>query len=130
MFKLIPRKQSQEAIFSSYNWWDQSCLLFQITNERIEYIESCLSRALGKDALCQQEILEVGCGGGLICEHLAQRGAEMVGIDPSQGALATARTHAQEHGLGQSIHYQYGYGESLPYADGSFSVIVCFDVLE
>src|SRR6266487_643811 len=56
--------------------------------------------------------------------------AEMVGIDPSQGALDTAIAHAQERGLSQHIHYQQSYAEALPFADGSFSAIVCFDVLE
>jgi len=127
---VLKRKRPQEEIFASFGWWDKNCFLYQMTGDRCDYIETCVNRVFGKGALAQQQILEVGSGGGLICEHLAQRGPEMVGVDPSPGALATARTHAQEHGLGQSIHYQYGYGESLPYADGSFSAIVCFDVLE
>lgn len=130
MFKLASRKQSQEAIFSTYNWWDQSCLLLQITDERIEYIESCIERAFGKEALRQQEILEVGCGGGLICEHLAQRGVIAEGIDPSAAALEAAREHVRQSNLGQNVHFQQGYAEHLPYADGSFSVIVSLDVLE
>ncbi len=127
---MLKRKRSQEEIFSSFNWWDKGCFLNQMTGDRCDYIESCLARVFGKGSLAQLEILEVGCGGGLICEELAQRGAKMVGIDLSSGAIDTARTHAQEQGLDQNIYYQQGYAESLPYADGSFSAIVCFDVLE
>jgi 2-polyprenyl-6-hydroxyphenyl methylase / 3-demethylubiquinone-9 3-methyltransferase len=127
---VLKRKLPQEEIFSSFDWWDEGCFLYQMTSDRCDYIQSCISRMSGKGALAQQEILEVGSGGGLICEQLAQRGAIMVGIEPSLGALATARAHAQEHGLGHNIYYQRGYAESLPYADGSFSVIVCLDVLE
>ncbi len=127
---MLKRKRPQEEIFSSFGWWDKGCFLYQMTGDRCDYIESCLDRVFGKGSLAQQQILEVGCGGGLICEQLAQRGAEMVGIDPSEGALATARAHAQEQELGHNIHYQQGYAESLPYTDGSFSAIVCFDVLE
>ena len=127
---MLKRKRSQEEIFSSFNWWDKGCFLNQMTGDRCDYIESCLARVFGKGSLAQLEILEVGCGGGLICEELAQRGAKMVGIDPSSGALDAAHTHAQEQGLDQNIYYQQGYAESLPYADGSFSAIVCFDVLE
>ncbi len=123
-------KRSQKEIFSSFDWWDKGCFLNQMTGDRCDYIETSITKALGKKSLAQQQILEVGCGGGLICEQLAQRGAEMVGIDPSKGALETAALHAEEHGLGQHIHYQQGYAESLPFADGSFSAIVCFDVLE
>jgi 2-polyprenyl-6-hydroxyphenyl methylase/3-demethylubiquinone-9 3-methyltransferase len=127
---VLKRKRSQEEIFSSFGWWDKECFLNQMTGDRCDYIESCLSRAFGEGAIGQLQVLEVGCGGGLICEELALRGAKMVGIDPSPGALDTARTHAQEQGLGQSIQYQQGYAESLPYEDGSFPAIVCFDVLE
>jgi 2-polyprenyl-6-hydroxyphenyl methylase/3-demethylubiquinone-9 3-methyltransferase len=127
---VLKRKRSQEEIFSSFGWWEKGCFLNQMTGDRCDYIESCITKALGNKSLAQQQILEVGCGGGLICEQLAQRGAEMVGIDPSQGALDAAASHAEEHGLGQHIHYQQGYAESLPFAGGSFSSIVCFDVLE
>lgn len=130
MFKPVQQKQSQEEIFSSYNWWDQSCLLFQITNERIDYIESCVNRTFGQYALGQQEILEVGCGGGLICEHLARRGAIAEGIDPSAAAIEAAREHIERSNLGHNVHFQQGYAETLPYANGSFSVIVSLDVLE
>ncbi|HYX50703.1 MAG TPA: bifunctional 2-polyprenyl-6-hydroxyphenol methylase/3-demethylubiquinol 3-O-methyltransferase UbiG [Ktedonobacteraceae bacterium] len=127
---MLKRKRSQEEIFSSFGWWDKGCFLNQMTGDRCDYIESCITKVFGNKSLAQQQILEVGCGGGLICEELARRGVEMVGIDPSQGALDTATSHAQERGLGESIYYQQAYAESLPFADGSFSAIVCFDVLE
>jgi 2-polyprenyl-6-hydroxyphenyl methylase/3-demethylubiquinone-9 3-methyltransferase len=127
---MLKRKLPQDEIFGSFAWWDKGCFLYQMTGDRCDYIESCIIQVFGKGSLTQQEILEVGCGGGLICEQLAHRGAIMVGIDPSPGALATARKHAQEQGLGHNIYYQQGYAESLPYANGSFSAIVCFDVLE
>jgi len=124
------RKRAQEEIFSSYNWWDKRCALNHITVERSDYIESCIDKVFGREALRQQEVLDIGCGGGLICETLVQRGATAIGIDPSYKALAAARTHAQQSGLGHNVYYEQGYAESLPYADGSFSTIVCLDVLE
>ena len=127
---MLKRKRTQEEIFSAFGWWDKGCFLNQMTGDRCDYIESCITKALRNKSLAQQPILEVGCGGGLICEQLAQRGAKMVGIDPSQGALDAAASHAEEYGLGQHIHYQQGYAESLPFAESSFSAIVCFDVLE
>ena len=127
MFK---HKRPQTEIFNSFNWWDKSCFLYQMTGDRCDYMQSCIDRVFGPNALAEQEILEVGSGGGLICEQLAQRKAIMVGIDPSQGALKVARQHSQEAGLGHNIYYMQGYAESLPFADGSFSAIVCFDTLE
>ncbi|HEY1352642.1 MAG TPA: bifunctional 2-polyprenyl-6-hydroxyphenol methylase/3-demethylubiquinol 3-O-methyltransferase UbiG [Ktedonobacteraceae bacterium] len=124
------RKRSQEEIFASFNWWDQGCFLGQMTGDRCDYIQACLQQVLGEAALTHQEILEVGCGGGLICEELAQRGATMVGVDPSQGALQTAREHAASSGLADRVTYQQGYAEELPYAAGRFQAVICLDVLE
>lgn len=124
------RKRRQEAIFSNFGWWGKGCFLRQMTPDRCDYIESCITREYGKGALAQQEILEIGSGGGLICEDLARRGAVMTGIDPVGGALRTARLHSQQQGLGHNIHYIQGVGEALPFADDSFSVIVSLDVLE
>ena len=124
------RKRSQEEIFASFGWWDKGCFLGQMTGDRCDYIQSCLERALGEDALRQQPVLEVGCGGGLICEELARRGANMVGLDPSPAALRTAREHAEQSDLADRISYEQGRAEQLPYADASFSAIVCLDVLE
>ncbi len=124
------QRQSQEEIFARYGWWDQNNLLHAITAERCDYIESCVDRVFGREALKQQEVLDVGCGGGLICEALARRKALTVGIDPSEGALQAAQDHTRRSGLGQNTYFEQGYAESLPYADGSFSVIVCLDVLE
>jgi len=124
------QKHPQEEIFASFDWWNKDFILHQITAERCDYIESRINKALAPQAIQQQQILEIGCGGGLICEQLAGRGAEMVGLDVSEEALAAARIHAQKSGIGHNLYYQHGYAESLPYADGSFSAIVCCDVLE
>jgi 2-polyprenyl-6-hydroxyphenyl methylase/3-demethylubiquinone-9 3-methyltransferase len=127
---VFKRKRPQREIFGSFDWWDEGCFLGQMTGDRCDYIESCITRVHGAGALQQQEVLEIGCGGGLICEQLARRKATMVGIDLSEGALAVARAHAQQSNLGHVIHYEQSSAEELPYADGSFSVIICFDVLE
>ena len=124
------QKHSQQEIFSAYNWWDRRNLLHAITGERCNYIESCVDRVFGRGAFGQQEVLDVGCGGGLLSEGMAKRRVIVVGIDPSEAALQVARAHTQKSGLGQNTFFEQGYAESLPYADGSFSVIVCMDVLE
>lgn len=123
-------KRSQEEIFASFGWWEKGCFLGQMTGDRCDYIQACVKRVLGEDAVQRHRILEVGCGGGLICEEMARRGATMVGVDPSQPALETAREHAHQSGIADHIIYEQGYAEALPYADGSFQAIVCLDVLE
>ena len=72
--------------------------------------------------------LEVGCGGGILCEEIAGLGFITTGIDPSKQSLTTASKHAAENGL--NINYLYGMGESLPFHDGTFNIVFCCDVLE
>ncbi|GHO85435.1 bifunctional 2-polyprenyl-6-hydroxyphenol methylase/3-demethylubiquinol 3-O-methyltransferase UbiG [Dictyobacter formicarum] len=127
---MVSRPFSQNDIFANYGWYEKHNLLYRITSDRCNYIESRIERVFGRNALAQQEILEVGCGGGLICRELARRGAVATGIDPVEGALADARRYVQQGRLGHNVSFDHGYAESLPYADGSFSVIVCLDVLE
>ena len=58
----------------------------------------------------------------------ARLGCQVIGIDPSTSSLATARAHAQQAGL--EIDYRVGVGEDLPFADESFEIVYCSDVLE
>jgi 2-polyprenyl-6-hydroxyphenyl methylase/3-demethylubiquinone-9 3-methyltransferase len=73
-------------------------------------------------------VLDIGCGGGLLAEEFARLGFRVVGVDPSEESLAAARTHAASQGL--AIGYQCARGEALPFADDSFDVVYCCDVLE
>lgn len=72
--------------------------------------------------------LEVGCGGGILCEEIARIGFNTVGVDPSQQSIITAAKHATTGGL--KINYIIGHGESLPFPDNTFDVVFCCDALE
>jgi 2-polyprenyl-6-hydroxyphenyl methylase/3-demethylubiquinone-9 3-methyltransferase len=72
--------------------------------------------------------LEVGCGGGILCEEIAGMGFITFGIDPSKQSLTAASEHASEKGL--KINYLEGTGEALPFPDEMFSIVFCCDVLE
>jgi 2-polyprenyl-6-hydroxyphenyl methylase/3-demethylubiquinone-9 3-methyltransferase len=75
-----------------------------------------------------KKALEVGCGGGILCEEIARIGFETTGIDPSEASLRSAVRHARTGGL--DIRYMKGSGESLPYPAHAFDVVFCCDVLE
>ncbi|MEL7465403.1 MAG: bifunctional 2-polyprenyl-6-hydroxyphenol methylase/3-demethylubiquinol 3-O-methyltransferase UbiG [Pseudomonadota bacterium] len=76
----------------------------------------------------EKEVLDLGCAGGFMAEALATRGARVTGIDPAAEAVAAAKTRAAK--IGQSIRYDVGVGEELPYGDEAFDAVVCVDVLE
>lgn len=71
-------------------------------------------------------VLDLGCAGGFMAEALDDKGAQVTGIDPAEHAIAAAKAHAN----GRNINYETGVGEQLPYADETFDVVVCVDVLE
>lgn len=73
-------------------------------------------------------VLDLGCAGGFMAEALTHKRAVVTGIDPASQAIAAARTRAEA--VGQSIRYDVGVGEDLPYDDASFDIVVCVDVLE
>ena len=75
-----------------------------------------------------KRVLDLGCGGGFLAEELSRRGAKVVGVDPSHGAIAAGVDHARLVGL--EIDYVVGVGESIPLLDASCDVVVCVDVLE
>lgn len=106
-------------------WWDQDSEfkpLHDINPLRVNYIDE-------KAPLAGKRVLDVGCGGGLLSEAMAQRGAEVSAIDMGEGPLAVARIHLLESGL--SIDYQQAtaedYAEQYP---ASFDVVTCLEMLE
>ncbi len=94
---------------------------------RVGYFKKILFKELQVDPQ-SQAVLEVGCGGGILCEEIARLGFAVTGIDPSAPSLRVAADHARAVGL--RITYEQGSGEAIPYRDRSFDIVFCCDVLE
>jgi len=107
------------------HWWDlkgEMGTLHVINPLRVQFI-------LEKVQVSQPQILDVGCGGGILSEVLARRGARVTGIDLSSGAIEAAREHARREGL--SIEYRLQSAESLAAErPASFDVVTCLEMLE
>jgi 2-polyprenyl-6-hydroxyphenyl methylase/3-demethylubiquinone-9 3-methyltransferase len=74
-------------------------------------------------------VLDVGCGGGLLCESLVQAGATVTGIDLAEGMIEVAKLHAAEQAL--TIDYRLIDAESLAAREsGAFDVVTCMEMLE
>lgn len=110
------------SVFDDFRWWDQGDVLTQITPSRFAYLQSVAGNLQGR------RVLDVGCGGGLLSEPLRRAGARVVGVDLSENSLLAARNHARAGYLG--IDYLRSPAERLPFAGGSFDLVVAFDVLE
>lgn len=111
-------------------WRDENhllSLLVPLTPPRIAYIHDVLTDRMGINPRGKQ-VLDVGCGGGLMAEEMARMGCCVTGVDPSGPSLETARSHAIEADL--DIDYRHAPGESLPFEDESFDIVYCCDVLE
>ena len=119
--------QSEIAKFSAlaHRWWDQNSEfkpLHAINPLRLGWIK-CLVELNGKRAL------DVGCGGGILAEALAQSGAQTTGIDLAEKALKVAELHALESGA--QVNYQAISAESLALTEpASFDVVTCMEMLE
>lgn len=118
---------SEIAKFESIanKWWDlegEFKPLHDINPLRLNYINERVSLA-GKN------VLDVGCGGGILSEGLAQRGVHVTGIDMGEANLQVAKQHAESQGL--SIHYQHIAVEELAAQQpASFDVVTCLEMLE
>ncbi len=106
-------------------WWDPDGdfrPLHDLNPARLDYIEA-------RAGLAGRRVLDVGCGGGLLAEGMARRGARVTGIDLSPGALEVARLHALEGGV--SVDYRLVAAEDIAPAErGAFDLVTCLEMLE
>jgi len=106
-------------------WWDATGEfkpLHDINPLRLDFIDA-------RAGLAGRRVLDVGCGGGILAEGMAHRGAEVTGIDLGEAPLGVARLHAEESGL--AIEYRRVSVEALAEeAPGSFDVVTCLEMLE
>ena len=81
------------------------------------------------DGLFGKYIIDIGCGGGILSESMAQQGAQVTGIDMGQEPLAVARLHALE--MGVSVNYRQSTAEQMALEHaGEFDVVTCMEMLE
>ncbi len=106
-------------------WWDKESEfkpLHDINPLRLNYIDE-------RAPLPGKRVLDVGCGGGILSEGMAQRGAHVVGIDMGEAPLNVARLHGLESGV--DVDYRQMTVETLAEEEaGSFDVVTCLEMLE
>ena len=117
-----------EALASK--WWDANSEfrpLHQINPLRLNWISDHVDASIG---LAGKRVLDVGCGGGILAESMARRGADVLGIDMGLAPLAVGRLHAEQENV-QSIEYRQIPVEELALEmPEQFDVVTCMEMLE
>ena len=106
-------------------WWDvngEFKPLHEMNPIRVNYIDA-------GSPLAEKQVVDVGCGGGILTEAMAQRGAFVSGIDMGEGPLEVAKLHALESQL--NINYEQSTAESYAQRHAEqFDVVSCLEMLE
>ncbi len=126
-------KEVENFAKDSSHWWDEEGPfkpLHRLNSERIRYIKSMICEHYARDtdalgALKDLSILDIGCGGGLVCEPLSRLGGKVTGVDADTNAIAVATEHAEQSGL--KITYKNGAAEDLK---ETYDVVLALEVIE
>lgn len=116
-------------------WWNPKGkfgVLHVFNPVRLQFIKEEVCARFARDPLERRpftglRFLDIGCGGGLLSEPMARLGAEIVGVDPAEKNIQTARVHANEQEL--AIDYRVGTAEDLAGSE-TFDVILAMEVIE
>jgi len=117
-------------------WWDLEGKfkpLHMLNPCRLDYITQQISMEFDRDLSADLpfkglRILDIGCGGGLLCEPMARLGATVVGADAAAGNIPVAKLHAEQSGL--EIDYRHITAEALADAGEQFDVVLNMEVVE
>ncbi len=109
----------------AHKWWDKTSEfkpLHDINPLRLNYINQAAS-------LEEKLVLDVGCGGGILSESMAEKGAKVTGIDLGEKALNVAKLHSLESGV--AVDYRLIAAEELAEQEvGTYDVVTCLEMLE
>ncbi len=110
----------------AHRWWDTESEfrpLHQINPLRLDWIDSHVP-------LAGQRVLDVGCGGGILSDSMARRGARVLGIDLAAKPLKVAQLHALEAGTPNVEYREIAAEELAAEMPGSFDAVTCMEMLE
>jgi len=114
-------------------WWDSTGSfkpLHQINRPRLEALTEHLAAHFGRDRTADRPfegltLLDIGCGGGLLCEPMARLGFTVTGIDAGERNIQVAKHHAEQMGI--AVDYRTATPEQM---EGQFDVILSMEVIE
>jgi 2-polyprenyl-6-hydroxyphenyl methylase/3-demethylubiquinone-9 3-methyltransferase len=109
----------------AHRWWDPTSEfrpLHEINPLRLEWINA-------RAPLAGRRVIDIGCGGGILAESMARKGAQVTGIDLSEKALKVADLHSLESGA--QVRYQLIAAEAMAEQEaGQYDIVTCMEMLE
>lgn len=132
----VDKQEIQNFSKDSTHWWDPEGPfkpLHRLNPVRLRYIKDqiCKHRDLDFNSLKTYEgldILDVGCGGGLICEPMARLGGNITGIDADENAIEVAKQHAKEMEL--NVTYEATTSSELVKRNKQYDVVLALEIIE
>jgi len=132
----IDREEVARFAAIAPQWWDEAGAfrpLHRLNDARLGFVRDRLAAHFDRDVKARRtfaglRLLDIGCGGGLMCEPLARLGCTVTGIDADEAALAVARRHAKQQDL--AIDYRADAVESLAKSDRLFDAVLALEVVE
>jgi len=117
-------------------WWDakgKMGILHEINPIRVDYVRDLAVRYLHRDRYAALpleglSLADIGCGGGILAESLAELGAAVTGIDPAPTNIEVAARHAKKSGL--DIDYRNVTAEALAESGATFDIVTALEVIE
>jgi 2-polyprenyl-6-hydroxyphenyl methylase/3-demethylubiquinone-9 3-methyltransferase len=119
------------------DWWDPTGPfkpLHIMNGARLDYIKQTVCEHFGLDPNAERplnglRVLDIGCGGGLLCEPMVRLGATVTGVDALERNLKTAKTHAEQ--VGVEVDYRHGTIEQMVEAgEAPYDVVLNMEVIE
>jgi len=120
----------------SSHWWDENGPfkpLHRLNPVRIAFIRDQVTAHFDVSTeaittLSDLSVIDVGCGGGLVCEPLARLGADVTGIDADENAIAVAQDHARRQGL--NINYDAKTTEDVIAQNKQYDIVLALEIIE
>ena len=121
----IDEKEINNFDSFAHEWWNKRGpykLIHNLTPLRLDYIQQHMN-------IKNSNILDIGCGGGILAEELTDKGAKVTGLDASKKTIQIAKSHAKEQN--HSINYlNISLEDHIKNIDHKYDAIVCFELIE
>ncbi|NQZ13574.1 MAG: bifunctional 2-polyprenyl-6-hydroxyphenol methylase/3-demethylubiquinol 3-O-methyltransferase UbiG [Alphaproteobacteria bacterium] len=132
----VDKQEIQNFSKDSAHWWDENGPfkpLHHLNPVRLSYIKKQICDHYGRDVNAfdsykDLEILDIGCGGGLVCEPMARLEGNVTGIDADENAIHVAKAHAKEFGL--NIDYHCTSSDALINTGKQYNVVLALEIIE